>query len=69
MNNQDVAELDKIIYKQIKLEDLLETTKSPNKSIYEMQLKLWISLYLRGQMPFDAVSSVLDNRIKELGKI
>jgi len=66
MNQQDIAELDEIINKQIKLENLLETTKSPAKNIYKMQLKTWISLYQSDQMPFAAISLVLDNRIREL---
>lgn len=66
MNSQDIIEMDKIIHKQLKLEELLKKTRNPDKSIYKTQLKMWISLYENGQMPSATVIMLLNNRIKEL---
>ena len=58
--------MDNVISKQIELEKLLSTTDSPDKNIYQLQLKLWINAYTSGAMPQDTVLMVINNRIKEL---
>ncbi len=58
--------MDNVISKQIELEKLLSTTDSPDKEIYQLQLKLWIKAYTSGAMPQDTVLMVINNRIREL---
>jgi hypothetical protein len=43
--------MDVLIESQVKLENLLKTTKSPDKSIYTMQLKMWNKSNKDIQMP------------------
>ncbi len=61
-----MEQIDNIIRKQLILENLLKTTKNSNKSIYTLQLKVWIKCFTDGVMSYQTVSNLLDHRIKEL---
>ena len=58
--------MDNIIIAQIKLENILKTSDVSDKNLLKQQLKLWIDLYINGQMDGDMVLSLINNRIKEL---
>ena len=61
-----MEQFDNIIKKQLVLEKLLKTTNNPNKQIYTLQLKVWINSFIAETMPYQTVSNLLDQRIKEL---
>lgn len=63
-----MEEIDQIIRKQIKLEKLLEKTSSPDKKIYQTQLKVWMDKFVDATLTPQAINMMLDNRIQELEK-
>ena len=60
------SEMDEIIKKEIKLRELINASKSPDKNTLKSQLGLWISMYKDEMMTGEIVSERLDNRIKDM---